>query len=633
MRISYEWLKDYIQLDVTPEQLAADLSLFGHTVEKIESIGSDTVLDLEIHANRGDCLSVLGIAREVAALYNSKIKAQNSKLQLKTIDLNKNIKVEISDPKICPRFSARVIDNIEIKPSSRYIQKRLIAYGFRPINNIVDITNFVMVAVGQPLHAFDFDKIKAGQMNIGLSKAGEEIATLDSKKHQLSEGVIVIRDDAKIYDLAGIMGGASSEVDDKTKTIILQGAIFDSVLIRRASKKLAHITDASYRYERGVDVAETVRAIDMAATLIVELCPETQVGELVDIKSEEIKKTKITLDKIKVNNLLGIDITNGEMIEYLKRLNFKQISDNQFLVPSYRNFDVKIWQDLAEEISRVYGLDKIKERPLSTIELKKTTGDWRQREMIKDVLQNIGFSEIYSYSIIDQKQIELLNFKLENCEEIANPLSQETQFLRPILTPSLLTQIAKNPWAPEIAVFEIGKVFVKGKESWQLGLAVVGNSDQMLKAAQEKLSLKGDIQTIDQKVLQFYKIRRPVKIIIYPMEEINNIVAKDSIQPPAVQYRPVSKYPPTVRDLAFIVNEDVTANKVRKFIKTESDQILLVELFDEFTSEKFGGGKKNLAFHIWFEDLKKPILENDVNLMIKNIIKTVEEKFEAKLRS
>ncbi|KKQ18238.1 MAG: Phenylalanine-tRNA ligase beta subunit [Berkelbacteria bacterium GW2011_GWA1_36_9] len=640
MKISYNWLKDYVEIEKSPEQLANDLSSFGFTVESLEKIGDDFVLDLEINPNRGDCLSILGIAREVAALYDKKIKSQigllKANLKINEDYLDKNVKVTISDSKICPRFTARIIDNITIKPSPEWLQKRLTAYGFRPINNIVDITNYVMVAMGQPLHAFDWSKIQDGQMNIHTTYEGEELITLDGKNHKLPKDTIVISDEKKIYDLAGIMGGFSTEVDSKTKTIVLQSAIFNPVLIRRSSKKLAHTTDASYRYERGVDYNNTIFGADLASSLIKESCPEVKIGKLIDIKSEDIKEQNIVTTQDNINILLGTNITSLNIKDYLERLNFKTSNIDDKLtvtVPSFRVFDVKIWQDLAEEIARIYGYDKIDSNLLSQIKLAPINKNWQERMLVKDELASIGFSEIYSPSLIRKNQIEITGFSITMCQEITNPISVEMQYLRPSLMPTLLSAISKNPWAPEIAIFEVGKVFYSGKESWQVGLAVTNNLDQMLKKTQEKLSLKKEIIDIDQKILDFYKIRRKIKMIIFEIMDVNITEGDITQKISQNQYSEISKYPPTVRDLAFIVSDNIKADTVSDVIRHIDDKILMVELFDEFKSDKFGENKKNLAFHIWLQDLKGPVLDDETNTIFENIIKIIEEKFQAKLRS
>jgi len=629
MKVSIRWLKDFIEIDKTPEQLEDDLSLFGHEVESVDKIGDDYILDLEITPNRGDCLSILGIAREIAARYNLKLKRQNLKVQLKTQNLDKNTQFKIEKPEICPRFTARIIDNIKIGVSPKEIQEKLATYGFRPINNIVDITNYVMVATGQPLHAFDWDKIKDGLMRIRQAKKGEEVITLDGQNRILNQGAIIIEDEDKIYDLAGIMGGIKSEVDEKTKTIILQGAIFDPVLIRKTSKFLNHITDASYRYERGVDFEGTITGVDMAASLIKGSCPEAEIGQLVDIKSQSPKPRKIEIDIDRINRLLGINVTVAAALDYLLRLGFES-KGSLVTVPSYRSFDVKIWQDLAEEIARVYGYNKITKSPIGKSPSSNPNNEFNKREYVKDVLKDLGFTEIYSYSFAEKEKIELLGERILDCVEIANPLSGETQFLRPTLLSSLFSAIAKNPWAPEVNVFEIGKVFNKDRETWQIGMAVVGRDDQLIVAAKEKLGLKEEIKSIDQKILDAYKIRRPVKIVIGNLEEITSPEGKYADDISDKKYQKISNFAPSVRDLAFVVANDIKAEEITKMIATIDDKILLVELFDEYS---FKDGTKNLAFHIWLQGMAGPMKDGEIEGITEKIIAKAEERYQAKLRS
>jgi len=631
MKISYDWLKDYVDIKKSPEQLAEDLSLFGQEVDSLEKVGDDFVLDIEITPNRGDCLSILGIARELAALYNLKIKTPAfAKATSGKQKLDKTIDIQISTPDICPRFTARIIDNVKIGQSPDWMVKRLESYGFRTLNNIVDITNYVMIATGQPLHAFDYSKIKDGVMNIRQAQKGEEVMTLDGKNHVLPDGTIIIEDKEKIYDLAGIMGGIKSEVDENTKTIVLQGAIFDPVLIRKTSKNLHHVTDASYRYERGVDYDGTVHGVDMATTLIKESCPEAKVGELIDRRSAEWKSRKIEIDNEKINKLLGIDLTENEQKEYLERLGFK-VEGKVVAVPSYRDYDVKIWQDVAEEVARVFGYNRIN-KPLITISQPQNENqDWLKRETIKDILKDLGFTEIYSYSFAEKKLLEMLG-EDKDLIEVDNPLSPETQFLRPSLLPSLISQIAKNPWSPDINIFEIEKVFDRSDEKYQLGIATVGKQDVMLKEAIKKLGINEEIKNVDQKILDFCKIRRPIKYIVVDLNSINNIeIDKVNNEISNNKYKTISKYPPTVRDLAFLVDKNVSGDDVEVFIKPVNESILVVELFDEFYIEKLK--KKNIAFHIWLQDLKKPMKDEEVEKIIQTIIKNVEEKYQAKLRS
>ncbi len=638
MKISYNWLKEYVDFEQSPEKLADDLSLFGHEVESINKIGADNILDFEITPNRGDCLSILGMAREISALYDIKIKSKKTLIlrSIKESDgkLDKKLDIKIESLEICPRFTARIIDNIEVKESPDWIKTKLATFGFRPINNIVDITNLVMIETGQPLHAFDYDKIKDGLMNIRKSRKGEEVTTLDGVKRVLPNGAIIIEDTEKTYDLAGIMGGQMSEVDENTKTIVLQGAIFDPVLIRRASKYLKHTTDASYRYERGVDYKGTIFGVDLAAQLIQESCEDAKVGELIDIKSQTLELNKIDLDIEKVDKLIGIEIDQEKAKEYLERLKF-QVEGNVVTVPSYRALDVKIWQDLAEEIARVYGYNNIKKSPITNDQSPKNNIDWQKREYIKDQLVKMGFVEVYSYSFADKDKIELLGFDIKNCVEIANPLSPETQFLRPSILPSLLVQAAKNPWAPDVNLFEIEKVFespVNGSEKWELGIITLGKSDKMISTALQGLNLQVQIKKVEQNILDAYKIRRPAYFAIIEVDDIKIAPQNINDEIPASKYRSISRFAPTVRDIALVLDNEINTDSIKQEIYAVDNKILIVELFDEFQSDKIGAGKKNVAFHIWLQDLEKPMDEIITNEIFEKIIQKLENKFQAKLR-
>jgi phenylalanyl-tRNA synthetase beta chain len=662
MKISYKWLKDYVDIDVSPEKLAEDLSLFGHEVESVEKMvypeqsrgSDDSVLDFEITPNRGDCLSILGIAREISALYNIPLKNSTTVLgSIEAVDLGKKIDVKVSDPKICPRFTARVIDNIKIGESSKEIQEKLATYGFRSINNIVDITNYVMVATGQPLHAFDYDKIKDGLMNARQAKEAEEVITLDGQNRVLTEGAIIIEDAEKIYDLAGIMGGIKSEVDENTKTIILQGAIFDPILIRKTSKHLNHVTDASYRYERGVDFEGTKSGVDLATKLILDSCRDAKAGKLIDQVSQKQESAKIPFKIFDINHLLGTDITIDQAEDYLKRLNIKvetKVDSGQTqtiaIPPSYRAYDVKIWQDLAEEIARIEGYNNLGVSEIEKNPTKIKNNRYILEEVLRDIIAGQGYVEVQSYSFLSEdfvkKHSSLISGELV---EIEKPLSPETKYLRQDLLPAILTQISRNPWAPEVKIFEIGNCFVGNSEFTQVMIAQTGKNKVELERVINTIKKKLKVDQIDYKlvdgidpfVLESFKIRKPVIAACIDfeklLERVGDITAEFEIPEKKVKYRKISKFAPTVRDIAFIVGKDLDAEKIGEEIQEISDKILFVELFDEFESEKFGQGKKNLAYHIWLQDLKGPMKENEASQIIENIGKILTDKYKAKLRS
>lgn len=659
MKLSYNWLKELIDIKVTPDQLAQDLNSFGHEVEEVKKVGNDYILDISITANRGDCLSVLGLAREITALYNLKLKTKNEKPQYKTQNLEQKIKVKIEDKKICPRYSTRIISGISIKDSPSWMQQRLKSVGIRPINNIVDITNYVMLESGQPLHAFDCDKIHDGKMYIRLAKTGESVITLDGKKRELDEKSIIIEDGKKIFDLAGIMGGANSEVDKNTKTIVLQAAIFDRKLVRFTSKRLKHMTDASYRYERGVDYQGTLSALDNATNLIIQCCSHAKISELINIQSDKWQPTVVPWKPEKdIRRLLGVEIPYEKIMQYLQRLDITCLKCSldkkacQMQVPSWRH-DLVIHEDLVEEVARIHGYNKIpkyipnKINPLqSALKSAFIRDQFVLKEILKDKLVENGFTEVYSYSFVDKKLMQMMDIDLAKCRRVVNSVAPELEYLRYDLRLSILTAIAKNPWSPEIQIFEIGRVFNTDGEKNQLIIAQCSKNDQSIKQILTELGINSDIISPDQKVLDYIKIRRPVKYAIIDLDEkiLKNVSilsgqsnsprgwAFDSREVDEVKYRPVSQFPPTIRDLAFIVNKDINAQKIPSHISDLDSHIFLVEQFDEFVSNKFGTDKKNVAYHIWLQDMQKPMNPKEVDKIISKIIKEIESKFNAKLR-
>lgn len=631
MKISYNWLKQFINLKkIDHKKFAHDMSLFGHEVESIKKIGDDYIFDFEITPNRGDCLSIIGIAREAAALYNLKLNLPQAKIAENKID--KKIQIDIKDHTICPRFSARIIDNIKIDKSPKFITDRLKSYGFRPLNNIVDITNYIMIETGQPLHAFDYDKISNHIANITLAKDYDSLITLDGKDNILDKNTIIIKDDQKIYDLAGIMGGFNSEVDENTKTILLQASVFNPVLIRKTSKRLNKITDASYRFERGVDIDGTIYALNRASVLIKQVCLQAVVGKIND-KKEENKKTEFTISTKNINQLLGSRLSDIEIQKLLARLCIKfSLDTKKVLIPSYRRYDITLWQDIAEEVARIYGYNKL---GISHFEKEETNinKEYVNKEALKDLLVKNGFTEIYSYSFVDEKLIKLLGLNINNCPKVINPIAPENKYLRPSLEPSLLEAVSKNPWAPEINIFEIGKVFDKDKEYYQLSILTTDKKAQNIKTILSQLNLESTIRTAPENVKNYLKIRKNVKYIILNLSDIkyeSNSYKIDYAND--IKYKPISSFAPTIRDLAFIVDNEFDAEKISNEIRSLDDKILLVELFDEFSSDKFGKNKKNIAYHIWLEDSKKPITSQKSDIIINKIIKHLKTKYKINLR-
>lgn len=630
MKISYNWLKEFISLKTPPNKLAEDLSLFGHEVESIKKIGNDYILDFEITPNRGDCLSIFGMAREIASLYNLKLKKILYKYP-KITKLDKKIEIKLKNKNICSKYLAVIIDNIKVTNSPKWLKDKLAVLGFRSINSIVDITNYLMLELGQPMHAFDYDKISKGLFNIELANPNESLITLDGKERKLDKKTIIIRDDKKIFDLAGIMGGYNSEISKETKTIVLEVAVFDPILIRHTSKILSLTTDASYRYERNVNIENSLYVLLKALNLIKKLNIHAKFSNLYDIKNNKTSNIKIKIDINKINNLIGSNFNENKIKKLLNQLNFIY-KNNVVYIPSYRSHDVKIWQDVAEEVARIYGYNNLGISNIIKTKSDNKINDYTIRESIKDILINNSFSEIYSYSFTSEKLLNLLKFNTNELKQVINGISPETKFLRPSLLPSIYETISKNPWAPEIKIFEIGKVFEKNVEKWQLVIASTIKNDKKMIEILKLINIKPDIQTSEQNILNYLKIR---KNFYYQIIDISKIKPKSNIYQEKFElkkFKPISSFAPTIRDLAFVVSKNINNSDIQKVIENCNSHILFVELFDEFISDKLGINKKSIAFHIWLQEINKPIDKEKADKIIEKIISEINKNFQGKLR-
>lgn len=642
MNISLNWLKDLVEIKKKPKDLADLLTLSGAEVESVKKKGDDYILDFDITANRGDELSVLGIAREIAALTNKKVKLSEPKIKKQTSDLP--LDVEIDNPLICPRFSFRIIENIKVKPSPKWLVRRLKSYGFRPINNIVDITNYVMIELGQPLHAFDYDKVKGACMNIRRAKKGEQVTTLDGIPRALDEDAIIIEDKERLIDLAGIMGGQNSEVSEDTKTIILEAAQFSPVLIRRTSKRQSLESDASYRFERQIDPEGNIVALNRAAELIEE-CANGKIGDLRDIQKHKYTPTEIEVDYKKINKLLGEEIKQSASEKYLKRLGFEILESKEnkakVRVPSWRN-EITIWQDLAEEVARMYGYANLKTKEPKKSKKDNTKTTYVQKELLKDILAAIGLSEVYSYSFLSDKDVEVFHCNPENLFEVENPVAPENRYLRDQLSPMLVKVVAKNPTFEEIDIFEIGQVFDK-KKGKQIHLAVglagkeTKSINQIILSINDKIGfdLKWKTQNLGEEELSRYKIKK--KSVEIAETDLSSFLKRKPLKGSYqliedVFYRAISRFPSVTRDLAFVVEPKVNSEEVRKDIQGLSDLIKQVELFDQYVDIKLGEHKMSIAYHLQFQSSKRTLKNKEIDQLIKRIISKVSSKYKGKLR-
>jgi len=614
---------DYAGIKILPDDWEVGKSLN-------EYLTGDSVLEIEITPNRGDCLSHLGVAREISVITGNKLK----KPETIEFSAGDNLNLKIENKELYPNYVAIQIENVKIGESPEWLKSRLLAMGAKPINNVVDLTNYIMLDLGQPLHAFDANKVVGGII-VREARQNESIETLDGVERKLTQKNLVIADHEKPIAIAGVMGGKNSEVDDQTNSIILEAAEFKPSSIRATSKMLNLSTEASYRFERGIDSSLVEYAAKKAASLIQDICG----GKVVAIEkiTTENEPIAIEVEYEKINNLLGLDLDSSQVDNILLSLGFEK-AGKSVLVPSWRN-DVSLWQDLTEEVGRIYGFDKIKHLSVETEKLLNNK-TYFNKEIIKNLLIEEGLTETINYIFMSEQDIRIAGISSSDLPEVKNPIQKENKYLRNSLIPGLIKNAAKNPAFEPIAIFEIGKVFSEKSETSMLAILVAGkNAKSLIDSIKDKLKLESEITKISEEILGRFKIR---KSQVFALELSIDKAIKNMGEPDLGQaleapvqsfyYKKISKYPPLTRDFAFILPDSVLSSEIEETVFETSDKVLLVEIFDEFSSTNFGQNKKSVAFHVYFQDTKKALDEDEANQLSKNVIDNLTSKFDAKLR-
>lgn len=626
------WLKEYVDITLSPEKLGDRLTEVGLGTEKITKVDGDVILELEITPNRPDLLSIIGIAREIAAIEGKKIKLPGvigRHLEGVIGRPKKILPLEIkTNFKINSRFTGIIIDNIKVQESPKWLQERLVKIGQRPINNIVDITNYVMFELGNPLHAFDYDKIEEHIMEVKQAKGGEEFESVDGIKYHLPKGAVVITDGKRIIDLCGIKGGANSGTLKGTKTIFIRVPVENPVLIRKASQSLGLRSEASSIFERGVNAGGTIETLTRCVDLILEFAGGEIASNLYDLKKDDFLPWKLTLRLDRLNKILGIAIPKQQVLQILENLNLspKLIKKDviQTSIPTYRN-DLKIEEDLIEEVARLYGYNKFpKTTPVGVVPTTPVPyfKDYKTEEKAKQILRASGFSEIYSYSLISEK--DLFDFSLNPTKtlRVDNPVSREFEYLRPTLKIGLVKAVEQNkPNFKKINLFELGKVYLgktvdEAKEAYYL--SGISNENDflrikgMLERLFEEVGIKDDparyIETIDEGII----------FELNYSELLEKMNLKKS-------YVPIPKYPSVVEDLAIVAGPSVKTGELIEAIKKQNPLIISVSLLDQFESTR--------TFHLVYQHQKRNLTSEEVAQIRNNILKSLKEKFGARLKS
>ncbi|MEK7083043.1 MAG: phenylalanine--tRNA ligase subunit beta [Patescibacteria group bacterium] len=671
MKFSYLWLKDIIGFKETPTKLAELLTLRSFEIEGIEKIGNDYALDVKITANRlTDAGGHLGLAREIAAITNARFQEQKTKTPL--IAKKFSIDIDILPSELCSRYSAQLIEIPTSVASPRWLQDRLVTCGLRPINAVVDVTNYIMLETGHPLHAFDAEKIIGKQMVIRESKRGEEITTLDGITRALPEGVIIIQDRNHIIDCAGIMGGENSAITQNTKTILLQAAVFDPVRIYHASRALDLVSAASRLYAAGVDFSESAQVLERATKLLEEITHANRIGDAYDWYPEKAIPSRILFHPDYADNIIGQ--ANGSA--FYQRVftglgfTFKKQGDDMLVEVLPRRRDIRIEQDLIEEAARLLGYEHITPRfPDVSLVPGLRNDEFLWQEKMRDILVAAGYTETEVYEFTGDH--ELSQFFSSPSVELQNPINAEQRYLTPRLLMKYVICAKENfKHTNTVNIFGVGKSFILNQktihERKDLCLALARKE---AKGSDEFYELKGVIDTMLESlgieehgyseitehtnrsqaaIFHPYRVAE-IKVggktlgmigeihpeILERLKSKNRIVAAELFVGVLValanreqEYRPIGKFPAVRRDIAIVVPFNIKTESIMNVMEIAGTGLLIdTDLFDYFQDERMRGGQtKSLAFHLVFESPERTLTDKEVEQVMEKIINALEEQ-------
>ena len=676
-----------LDIENYPGQIEHGIMILDNKYEK--NLGEDitevlklkeSVLDFEITCNRPDCFSIEGLGREVAVSLDKKFKNPHRNIDELKIG-NKNsiegLTVNIEEPNLCYRYIARVVKNVKVKQSPEWLVKRLNACGIRAINNIVDITNYVMLEMGQPLHAFDINSIAGKQITVRRAKADEKIVTLDGVERTLNNDMLVIADKDKPVAIAGVMGGENSEIEADSNTVIFESAVFYGGSVRKTAKAVGLRTEASSRYEKGLSPENTFRAINRAIELVELLEAGEPVDGMIDVYPTKQKINKIKLDVNRINNLLGINLSKEDMIKILEKLEIKV--ENDVIIPPYFRTDIEQLADVAEEILRIYGYDKLE---TTLINAETTLGGKNKEQTIKDnvseYLEAKGFSEIYTYGFISEKDLIKCNIDKEDnlfkqTVKIKNPLSEDYTIMKTTPIPTLLQvlQSNNNYKNKNVKVFELAKTYKNVSEKIEKGelpeentvltIGMYGEKEDFytLKGVVENVLEVAGVKKYDLFKDEENKLYHPgrcasLKVgndIFASLGELHPLVAEnynlndrvliaeiniDKIVKYArfnKKYVEIPKYPAVERDIAMVVDEAVEVGQIERIITKKAKKMLEeINLFDVYRNEKLGENKKSVAYSLKFRLSDRTLTDEEVNTTMQEIIAALEKELNAELR-
>ena len=633
--------------------------------DAVEALGlHDTVVEYEITSNRVDCYGVIGIAREAAATFGKKFCPPVVEAEGNDEDAHDYIKVTVEDPDLCPRYCARVVKNVKIGPSPKWMQRCLAANGIRPINNLVDITNYVMEEFGQPMHAYDLDTIEGREIIVRRAKDGEKFTTLDGQERTMDKDVLMICDGKKAVGIGGIMGGENSMITDSVHTVLFEAANFNGPNIRLSAKRIGLRTDASGKFEKGLDPNNASAAINRACQLMEELGAGEVVGGIVDVCNEVREPSRVAFDADRINSLLGTDISKEEMLAYLSRVELAYDEEtNEIVAPTFRQ-DIHCLADIAEEVARFYGYDRI---PTTLPTGEATTGrlpfKLRIEAIARDVAEYCGFSEGMTYSFESPKVFEKLRIPedsvLRKTIRISNPLGEDYSIMRTTTLNGMLTSLATNynRRNKDVRLYEMGNVYLPKslpledlpdeRTMFTLGMYGTGDFFDMKGVCEEffeKAGMKdrpeyrpdsgrpyfhpgrqadifyqgrpvGFLGEVHPDVADSYGIGERAYIAVIDIRDILEFAGFNH------KYTGIAKYPAVTRDLSMVVPKAVTAGEIEKILLQRGGKILeSFELFDIYEGSQIKPGYKSMAYSVVFRHSGKTLEESEINAAMKKIL-------------
>ncbi len=680
MKLPISWLKKYIEVKLPPQKIADKLTLSGTKVEEVlGGSGDGAVIDIEVTSNRPDCLSVMGLAVEVAAITGKKArfpKVYSIFEKAARPRANAVVSIHIEDKKGCPRYTARIVKGVQVRPAPAEAQRFLALAGTRAISNVVDATNYVLYECGQPMHAFDLDKIRGEHIDVRRSKKGEKFLGINGIEYTLDEKTLVIADADRVIALAGVMGGKLAEVTDGTKNILLESAYFDPGSVRQASKKYKVGTESSYRFERGVNPEHVVRASKRCAELILEWAGGEDISGLMD-KNFSPKKNKrpIRLRMDRLEEAIGLRLSQTRVASILRSLSFsiKNLGkDSLLVIPNAGRRDVVQEVDLYEEVLRIEGFERVGHRIPVTRYAEEPVRDAKATGLLKlkRYMASIGFDEIMTFSLLSGKKLEHAGFSLSQAHRLVNTTSAEQEYFRPSLLPGMLETILFNVHrkASSLKLFEVGNRLVEGREETVLAVALYGASDEnwAKKTSTSFYDLKGALENIldrfgahtaewqtagpDSRFSAIAEIREEAGTIGFCGEVAPGLIQRWDI-PHAVYYgeivlenlfertpfwtriRPVPKYPEVRRDIAFIIDNRVSVKDLEVAMRNASSPYIhSVTLFDQFTGKNVPEGKRSLAFSLFYQKEDGTFTDEEIQNLQKKVGDNLKRLYQVEFR-